>query len=439
MLKASEKKTSLSGALSLFAALLFFAVPLQAAERPIFGPVTYDVKARYGRENRYQETIAAAEGLYLIEIRNGELAPQRPDLLSFSVNGETLLKESQYGYRYLACFVQLKSTSVIELAIKDFTPPPFKKPRLTVRNAVITITPAAVKLKSVALGVHAEEDVKHYVDVLRKIQSPESSALAFAAANLKDDPETRSGAMRMLAIRKDPNARDFILSRFYDLSESSLVRGEAVLALGALGETAALPSIIQGMLDPDEMIRTGAVRAISLYKEEDTKELLVKTLVRMDPTMRSGVVRTFASIGWRPAGMLLELAASPDPDLANMGISMLAGSTDRAAVDALLAYLESPGPRDARLIIAALGESKDKRALAQLSKIAGDPAQGRGLEAELGSALAALGDPKAEDLIVAMLKRMDARYPAYHKLRDVYKKLTGKDYKQVQEPGKKGS
>ncbi len=435
------KKASLIGRTSLPALLpliLFFTAFAQAAEQPIFGPVTYDVKARYGKENRYQETIETAEGFYIIKLQSGELEFQRPDLLSFSVNGETLLKEKQYGYRYVACFVQLKRTNTFELTIKDFTPPPFKRPRLPVRNVVLTIMPATVKLTNVALGLHEWEDVKRYADSLLKIQSPESSTFASAAANLKNDPEARAEAMRKLATRKDPNAGDFILNRFLDYSESPGVRGEAAVAFGILGETAAIPTLMRGMLDPEEKVRMGSARALSLYKEEDTKELLVKMLARMDSTMKAGVARAIVGVGWRPVGALLELAGSPDPVVANPGVEMLIGATDRQTIDAMLAYLESPGSRDVRLIIAVLGESKDSRAPAALSKMASDPAQSRWLEAELGAALAAFGDQKSAELIVAMIKRMDPRYRAYHKLLESYKKLTGTEYKELRAPGGKG-
>ena len=434
-MSSGRKDKSFPGrTLSLVALFLFLTVPAQAAEQPLFGPVTYEVKERYGKENRYQETIAAKDGLYLIELQNGGVFSQRPDLLSFSVNGELLLKEGPYAYAYLACFVRLKEANVIELSIRDFRPSPFKKPRLSARNAMITIMPATVKLTGIVLGVQAWEDVKYYVDSLLKIPSPESSALAFAAADLKKEPEARAESLRSLSARKDPNARDFFLNRFFDPAESSLVRRDAVIALGALGETALLPAILQGVLDPDEEIRAGSVRALSSYKEEETQAPIVKMLGRMDPTMRLGVVRSFVSVGWRPMGMLLEFVASPDPDLANMGTAMLIGSSDRRAVDALLVYLESPGPRDVGLIVTALGESKDQRALAPITRMARDPERGKGCEAELGTALAALGDPQAADLIVAMIKRMDDRNPAYYKLLNIYQKLTGIEYKQSGKP-----
>lgn len=221
-----EKISAWYGIPSLFAAMLFLTVPAQAAA-PVFGPKTYDVTERYGKENRYPETIAAPEGLYLIKIQNGELAAQRPDLLSFSVNGEMLLKEEQYAYRYLVCFVHLKSTNAVELTIRDVKPPALKRPLLTDRNAVVTIMPETFKTSGIVLGVQAWEDVKNYAEALRNIRSPESSALAVNAANLRNDPDARADAMKKLAARKDQDARVFILSRYFDNSENSKVRGEA--------------------------------------------------------------------------------------------------------------------------------------------------------------------------------------------------------------------
>jgi len=48
------------------------AVSAKENEKPVFGPKQYDVKERYGIENRYQETFSATEGVHLIKLQNGE-------------------------------------------------------------------------------------------------------------------------------------------------------------------------------------------------------------------------------------------------------------------------------------------------------------------------------------------------------------------------------
>jgi HEAT repeat protein len=412
----------------LLFAVLTSVVAAAAEEKQVFGPVKYEVKERYGKENRSKVTVAVPEGSYVIKAQNGEKPAERPDLMEFTVNGEKLLAEQHCDYRYLACFVDLRAENTYELVLKDYTPTGFKRPPATPRNVTITILPAPVKLPKIVLGLNAWEDLNNYAGLILKIKSPEVLSFALAAADLQNSVDARATAMRRLADRKDPVAQDFLLHVYRDFTDSPDVRGEAALALGFLRDTSVIPSLIQGLLDPEEKIRSGSARALSLYKEEDTKEPLSKTLERMDIIMKGAVVRTLVSAGWRPVSTLMGLAASQDPSVANMGVELLAGSRDERVVDLLLSYLDNPGVHDRKLVIAALGQTKSSKAVEQLSRLAADPDKRKGVEAELGMALANLGDPKSEELIVAMIKKTDTTHTR-NKLIEAYKKLTGKEYK----------
>ena len=63
-----------------------------------------------------------------------------------------------------------------------------------------------------------------------------------------------------------------------------------------------------------------------------------------------------------------------------------------------------------------------------LLKIANDPERRKGKQAELGEALANLGDQRAAEPIADMIKKADTR-GSWDRLRAAYKKLTGKDFK----------
>ncbi len=399
-----------------------------AAEEKNFGPTKYEIKERYGRKNQYSETVKApAEGDYVVKLQNGEKSAERPDLIAFSVNGKAIVKEANYSYGYLACFLSLKKENAFELAIRDYTPTGFKRPPATPRNAVVEILAAPVKLSGIVLGLNAWEDLGKYTAALFKIKSPDAFSLALSAANLQNSSTDRAAAMRQIADRKDPTAQDFIFHLFRDTMNNPNVRAEAAVALGLLNDKAMIPALIDGALDPDELIRIGSARALSFYKEADTNELLAKALKGLDSYMRSAVVKTIVSAGWKPVNLSMEFSESTDPAIANMGIELMAGSQDKRIVDRLLQYLDKPGVRDVRFVILALGESKDPRAVDALSRIARDPEKRRGKEAELGTALAALGDPKSADLIVDMLKKAETAQ-TYRKLSEAYKRLTGLDY-----------
>ena len=418
----------LIGLVLLFALVLFPLVRAHAADQAMFGPRQYDVKERYGKENKFQEKFTASDGLYLIKLQSGTKPSERADILGLTLNNETVLRTRPYEYGFFACFVRLRSENTFELLLKDHTPSGFKRPPAVPKNVTVTVMPAMVRLAPVTIGLHAWDDLKTYTEALSRVTAPESSSLAFAALDQGHDAASRAGAVRTLSDRRDPGVQGVLLLVFNDYYDEPDVRGEAALALGIQGDKAVIPRLMRGLLDPEEQIRMGCARALSLYKEEDTRDQLAATLATLDFARTNGIVRTIAAVGWRPVSTLIGLAGSADPDTANLGVQLLSGSRDQRVVELLLRYLSEPGQRDMRLIIAALGETKDSRAIEPLSLLAADPLKSRGLEPALGTALADLGDPRSADLIGAMIMRADSR-ESFVTLMEAYRKLTGKDFK----------
>jgi len=420
-----------SVAVLLFILSLFAGVGTEAAEKAVFGPQRFDVTNRYGLDNRFIETIPAAEGLYEIRVLNGAEPAERTDLLELSMNGETLLKEGTYDHRFISCFVKLRRENTLVLVLKDFKPAAFKRPPLIPKNVTITIVPAVYKLTKGVLGLHTVDGAKDYAGTILKIRSADAAALALTAASLQNDVAVRAAAARKLADRKDPSVQDFFVYQMNDYADSAEVRGESARGLGMLANKAVIPILMAGVLDPEELVRNGCVRALALYPEEDTRVPLSMMLERMDPIRKTAVVRALVDGGWRPISTLIELAGSPDPSVANLSVALLIGSNDQRVVEFLLNALSAPGPREIRLLIPALGATRDPRANAVLATMAKDPAQRIGLEAEIGMALADIGDPGSAALIAAMI-RDGMPSPVLARLLYSYKKLTGQDYQPAQ-------
>ena len=402
-------------------------IPVWAAEQTVWGPTKYDVKERYGRNNPYAATFTAVPGLAVIRLQNGAVPAERVDLFSFAVNGQELLPMRHSNYNNLACFVMLRSENTFTLNIADYVPPPLRRPRATPKNMTVSVIPAPEKLPTLVLGLASWDDLKAYTATLVKIESSESFSLAVASADLKNDPAVRIDAIRKLAERKDPKAQDYLVHTLRDPAGIAEMQGDAALGIGLLGDKAMIPLLIQSVLEPEEMIRIGAARGLSHYPEADTREPLAKALGRMDVFMSSAVLRSIVNAGWQPVGTLIGFAESSDLMIANMGIELLSGSNDPRVVKMLLKYLDAPGGRDLRFIIRSLGESKDKSVIAPLTAFATDPAKRRGYEVEIGDALAKLGDPASEKLIVDMIETTP-HWPTRRRLLEAYKLLTGKDF-----------
>lgn len=412
--------TMVAGALSLAG----------AAEQAIFGPEKYDVKERYGKVNRYTGTFTAGEALYLIKLQNGDKLPERSDWIELTLNGEKLLKDGKYGYRYFGGFVNLKKENTFEIALKDDKPSGFRRPALPPRFVTLTVLPAAPALKKMkgVFGLNAWDGLNAYSETVLKIKNADALSLALSASGLQNDVAVRSDAMRKLSDLKERGAQDYLLGVYGDVNCAQDVRGEAALALGVLGDKAVIPVLIPGVLDPNDKVSIGSARALSFYNEEDTQGYLMKMLERLDFMRKDAAINAIVSAGWKPVGTIVKLAESADPQVANTATKLLGGMQDPRATDLLLKLLEQPGARDQLVIISALGDTKDPRAVEPLLKIAVDPERRKGKQAELGGALANLGDQRAAEPIADMIRKADSRI-SWERLRAAYKKLTGRDFK----------
>jgi HEAT repeat protein len=408
--------------------LSFAAAELAAQEKGTFGPMKYDVKERYGKDNLYKENFKSTEGLFVVKIQNGNVPRERVEFIELKINNMTLLKDDRYDYGMIASIVKLQKENSLEVNLKDVVPPGFKRPLLPPRFVTISIVPYAGKLP---VGSYAGNDWESITDtssLLEKIRNQESASLAQSAINLSLDTPARGEAMRKLSDRRDLNAESFIARVFKDVMDKPEVRAEAGIALGILGNKGNISLLMDGVLDPEEIIRTASARALSFYKEEDTRQPLTDALVRLDAMRRGAVIASIVSSGWKPLGTMLTLAESEDAHISTTALELLKNNPDPRVTDLLLALFDKPGSRDIKAIISAMGETKDPRAIERLVAMTKDPGKRAGKEAELGEALANSGNPQFADLITAMIKKSESRQ-AQNRLREAYRKLTGKDYK----------
>lgn len=421
----------------LFFLLLIFAFCASVAsaamrkaskKTTIFGPKKYDVVERYGAENRYTETFSASEGtIYIINIRNGEKPSEASDYIEFKLNGQKLVRDDRYAYPFIACVAKLKKQNSFALMLRDSRPVGKKLPKLPARFAVITVTPMSGGIPPGAFGVTSREQLHDVGGFLNKIKAQESRSLAVAALSLANDKAARTEAVRKLADRKDENAMDLLTYLYTDERTFEDIRAEAALALGALRDTKSIPLLMKGLLHNEEKVRVGSARALSFYSEGDTREPFEKTIRQLDAIRMDTVLQSIADAGWKPLGIFRELAQSNDVYVAKAGLKLLGGTGDPGAVEFLLTNLREPKESTIGAVITALGETKDKRALEALSLMAKDSSARKGVEAELGESLAALGDQRSVVLIEDMIKDTSDGNTR-RRLLEAYRRLTGKPY-----------
>jgi HEAT repeat protein len=399
-----------------------------AEEKTIFGPVTYDVKERYGLNNPYTGSFGAGQGLYIIRIQLGTKPPERPEYIALTMNGRQVLPNNVYEFAYIACIVRLQKENSFVIDLKDASPSGFKRPPLPRRFAVMSVLPYAGKIPEGSYGLTAWEGLEQLGNLLQKISNPASAVLAASSINVGSDPAARAQAMRGLSDSKEISALPFIAAVFNNTAHNGDVRGEAAMALGVLGTKESIPMLMNGLLDAEEKPRLASARALSFFKEEETREPLMKLLGRLDSMRRDAVISAIVSAGWKPVSALMTLAESPDVHISRNAIGILGSTRDPRATDLLLKLLKDPGARDLRAIISALGDTRDARAVDPLMALAKDPVRRAGKEIELAEALSALGDQRAAGLIGDMIKRAETRSNRAQ-LQQAYRQLTGKDFK----------
>lgn len=400
-----------------------------AAEQAVFGPVRYDVRERYGKENVYTASFRASEAIYLIKIQNGEKPGEQPDHLEFSLNGDKMLRKGSYLYRYLACFVRLKNENTLEIGIRDQQLPGFRRPAALPRNVVVTVLPASARMRSRegVFGLHAWDDRKDPFEVILKIKNPEAERIAVQAMDLRLDTQQRQEALRKLSGLRDGSTRDYLRKMYANPVEEQDVRAEAGFSLALFGNTRDIPLLMRGVIDPGETISMAASRGLSLFPEADTQDLLITTLEQMDNLRKGAVIRNIARSGWKPAGAMMRMADSKDPHSAGIALHLLGGMDDPRAVDYLLQRLDGPEGGDVRSVISALSETRDPRATERLLALANDPVRRAGKEVELAEALASKGEQRAVRPITEMMANVRSNI-GWSRMNTAYKRLTGKDY-----------
>ncbi|MHB8846018.1 MAG: HEAT repeat domain-containing protein [Nitrospirota bacterium] len=408
---------------------LLAAAPAQTAEQALFGPVRYDVKERYGKENIYTASFPASEAVYLIKIQNGERPGEKPDHLEFSLNGVKVLQKDSYLYRYLACFVRLKGENTIVIGVRDQQLPGFRRPAALPRNVVVTVLPASARMRSLegVFGLHIWDDQKDPFEVLLKIKNPEAERLAVQAMDLRLDTQQRQEALRKLSALNDRSSHDYLRNMYADPVEEQDVRAEAGFSLALFGDTRDIPILMRGVIDPGETISMAASRGLSLFPEADTQDLLITTLEQMDNMRKGAVIRNIARSGWKPVNAMMRMADSKDPHNAGIALHLLGGMDDPRAVDYLLQRLDGPDNRDVRSVISALSETRDPRAAERLLALANDPVRRAGKEVELAEALASKGDQRAVRPIAEMMDNVRSNI-GRSRMNTAYKRLTGYDY-----------
>ena len=238
----------------------------------------------------------------------------------------------------------------------------------------------------------------------------EHAAIPFEALlwGLGDESsETRARAAESLGHRGQPEAVLFLLERLQAGEPEPRVRRALYIALGRLGDPAALPPLHDCLEEEDRAeLRADCVAALAEIAAPDSLARLLRAFERDDDALvRRRVVESLGRFPVPAAlAVLTELSEGDDFELRLRAFRALGDSGLKDAAPPLLAALERAGASEERLVILeSLGRLGDSSAVASLQQILAETRDPL-LRTGAVMALAAIPDGSGYPTLVGLLE-----------------------------------
>jgi len=150
------------------------------------------------------------------------------------------------------------------------------------------------------------------------------------------DVRVRLGILEALGSIGDPRAVRPLLG-ILSGDASSEIRWATALALGNLGDTAAIPSLVEALRDPDKYVRFGSAVALARlgWEPGDGEERALFLIARQDWS-------SLPALGTRASGPLLRVTRDRDPGIRARAVGALGEIGGPGATGACDAILRDP-------------------------------------------------------------------------------------------------
>ena len=175
-----------------------------------------------------------------------------------------------------------------------------------------------------------------------------------------------------------------------------LIRRGAVQALGIIGESRAVPQIVEALKDPDAGVRHESAIALGHIGDPRAVSPLIESLNDAKENVRMAVMATLCSLGEHAIGPLSGHWWTRMKRSAGGHRSLSSPSANRP-VESLIHALKDQSPGIRRGVIEVLGQIGNTRAIAPIMTELNDPE--RLVRIEAVRSLAALGVPAIAPLM----------------------------------------
>ncbi len=219
-----------------------------------------------------------------------------------------------------------------------------------------------------------------------------------------ENRRVRANAIRAIGGLKDRRAISDLLAIVQAPNEHWEERGNALLALGLMGEQSAVPGSIHSLKNARPAVRVAAAAALGMLARPEALGPLLLAVQDPDPRVRRAVVGSLGQLKKERAVEAVVEALQHDkaPVVREVAAAALYDSRDPRAVHALIAALKDEYANVQINAAAALGASGNPEALPPLLTLLKN--ENEAVRAAAADALGTLGDPHACAGLVGMVR-----------------------------------
>ena len=225
-----------------------------------------------------------------------------------------------------------------------------------------------------------------------------------------DDAATRRGAVSELRKYDIALTQAYLIKALGDPDDK--VKMDAARALGLGVATAAVPTMIEWLTNPNPLFKQVAADVLGDIGGPEATSALTRSLGDSDSTVRTHAVKALGQIGRRgnPAVVIALLPRLEDDkaDVRIATITQLEELGDRRAVISLVARFSDTSPEARRSAVDAVGKLGDASAVPALTRLISDPN-----DDVRATAVGALGRLRAVDAIDALIEQLTVGNEAY--------------------------
>lgn len=295
---------------------------------------------------------------------------------------------------------------------------------------IITDDNIETKLKELEKA-YEEKNQMRFIEIIKDLKTfgkPSTKYLIKIISNKEKNKDFRFMLCNLIGEFKDHAIASFLLEIAKDKEDDVLIRSEALLSIGRSGDKKSISTLMEFLDDENGSLRSAAIFSLGLLKASQASKKISEILKSDENEMvRIKAVRSLGMINDEEAEIGLIQALNDNSEgVSSIAILMLGDIKSKKAIKPLIFLLKNGTYHQKVNSTKSLGEIGAKEAVEHLTDILiGDDVYLSTLAAE---SLVQLEAKETLPFIIKAIEKAETDKPAYEKLKEAYKKLSGEEY-----------